>query len=155
MDGASNNGSMLEHLKVLLTKRGIPTHFDPIDNRVWCHAHTVDLCRKAVVGRLPDDAEETQDDDEPSTRHPIALACAVVRAVRGSGLRREGLKEVIRNGNEKKWFKDGGKTIKVEQNQLLRYVRTRWDSCYHMLLRLRELRPVSASLDPWEQFYLD
>ena len=81
MDGTSNNGSMLEHLKVLLTKCGIPTHFDLINNQVWCHAHTVDLCCKAVVGRLPDDAEETQDDDEPSMCHPIALACMVVQAV--------------------------------------------------------------------------
>jgi hypothetical protein len=76
------------------------------------------------------------------TCDPIALGCAVVRAIRASGSRREAFDDVIKDGNAKKWFKDGKKILKVESLQLLRDVCTRWDSVYYMLNRLCELRPV-------------
>jgi hypothetical protein len=81
MDGASNNDTMLTHLKTLLMDCGISTHFDPIDNWVCCYVHTIDLSCKAVVGHVPDDASETQDDEEPLTRHPVALASVVVQCI--------------------------------------------------------------------------
>lgn len=49
LDGASNNNTMLAHLKNLLDGRGIPTGFDPIDNWV----HTIDLGCKVVVRKGP------------------------------------------------------------------------------------------------------
>jgi hypothetical protein len=64
---------MLKHLKTLLKSCGILTHFDPINNWVYCYAHTINLSCKAVVGLIPDDAEEAQD-DEPLSCHPVALA---------------------------------------------------------------------------------
>jgi hypothetical protein len=145
LDGASNNDTMLTHLKNLLDERGIPTRFDPIDNRVRCYAHTIDLGCKAVVGNWPDDAE-VEGYNHNQIRNPVALALEVVRTIRGSGLRREAFREVIDNGNKNKWFKKDGQVVQVRQLQLLRYVRTRWDSCFHMLNRLRELRPVSCYL---------
>jgi hypothetical protein len=72
---------MLMHLKTLLMDCGILTHFDLINNRVCCYAHTIDLSCKAVVGHVPDDASETQDNEEPLTCHPVALASAVVRCI--------------------------------------------------------------------------
>jgi hypothetical protein len=81
LDGASNNDTMLTHLKSLLVGRGIPTRFDPVNNRIYCYAHIIDLGCKAVVGNLPYDASETQDDEEPLTRHPVALASAVVQCI--------------------------------------------------------------------------
>jgi hypothetical protein len=57
--------------------------------------------------------------------------------LRSSGQRRDSFEQLIRDGNNNGWF---GET--VEQLQLLRDVKTRWDSVYFMLRRLRELRLV-------------
>ena len=56
----------------------------------------------------------------------------------------------IIDGNERKWFslKTGNgkcELVKVPKLQPLRDVKTRWDSVYMMLQRLRVLRPVSLS----------
>lgn len=72
----------------------------------------------------------------------ISHARTVVRVIRGSGMRRDAFDDVIKDGNSKGWFKEGPKIIQLRRLQLLRDVRTRWDSKYHMLNRLRELRPV-------------
>ena len=133
---------MLAHLATLLKVRSILTHFDPSDNQVWCYAHTIDLSCKAVVANLHNSEELS--DSEGEKRNPVALASQVVRAIRGSSNRREAFKAVIDNGNQKGWFKENGQTIQLKHLQLLRYVRTRWDSCFRMLSRLREMRPVSC-----------
>jgi hypothetical protein len=133
---------MLVHLANLLADRGLPTRFDPIDNRVWCYAHVIDLACKAVINNLSNSAE-LPDFIEGQKRNPIALASQVVRMIRGSGGRREAFNDVIDKGNKKGWFKVNDKVVQLKPRQLLRYVRTRWDSCYCMLLRLREMRPVS------------
>jgi hypothetical protein len=77
MDGASNNDTMLVHLQKLLIAHKAPTRFDPINNRVQCYAHTIDLACKAVIGQLPDNMV-IQDCDEAESCHPIALASNVV-----------------------------------------------------------------------------
>ncbi|KAJ8579537.1 hypothetical protein M405DRAFT_712174, partial [Rhizopogon salebrosus TDB-379] len=70
----------------------------------------------------------------------------IVRVIHLSGQRHDAFQELISTGNAKHWFKvkKGPRSIEVqlEQLQLLRDVRTRWDSVYYMLRRLRELRPV-------------
>ena len=82
LDGASNNYTMLTHLKDLLDERGIPTRFDPINNRVRCYVHTIDLGCKAVVRNWPDDAE-LKGYDRDQIHNPVALALEVVRTIRG------------------------------------------------------------------------
>lgn len=133
---------MLVHLKTLLSARGLPTRFDPVNNRVRCYAHTIDLSSKAVVGSWPEDAE-IPELDEAQGRNPVSLACEVVRCIRGSSSRQEAFTNIIKNGNANGWFQNKGKVVQLKELQLLRYVRTRWDSCFHMLSRLLELRPVS------------
>jgi len=61
-----------------------------------------------------------------------------------SDKRREAFDEVVRDGNRKGWFKAGQppKAVLLKELQLLRDVRTQWDSVYLMLNRLREMRPV-------------
>lgn len=83
-------------------------------------------------------------------RDPVKRARRMVRFLRASDQRRQGLQDFIKTGNEQGWFSqrtdDGKKTVvKIPNLQLLRDVKTRWDSVYLMLERLRKLRPVSLS----------
>lgn len=83
-------------------------------------------------------------------RNPLSRARRVVRLLRSSDLRREGFRDFIKDGNQRGRFigtdKDNNcKTIEVPELELLRDVKTRWDSVFLMLRRLRQLRPVSSS----------
>jgi hypothetical protein len=83
-------------------------------------------------------------------RDPLRRARRVVRLLRSSDEHRKGFEKFIQDGNEHGWFtakdSDGKRAaVVVPELQLLRDVKTRWDSVYMMLLRLRELRPVSSS----------
>ena len=67
---------------------------------------------------------------------PIALCCSTVCAIRASGKRRNHFNEIICDGNAKGWFrdpKDPEQVIQLKQCELLRDVRTRWDSLYQMI----------------------
>jgi len=81
---------------------------------------------------------------------PLKRARRIIRLIRSSDQRRQGFQDYIKDGNERGWFvakgEDGDRTtIPVPQVELLRDVKTRWDSVYLMLQRLRQLRPVSLS----------
>jgi hypothetical protein len=143
----------MQEIAVRLLSREI--EFDGRDRKIMCFPHVVNLSSGRVIQGLTKALEDLPENWEPPTlkhakqsytdavaRDPIALGRAVVRAIRASGSRREAFDDVIKDGNAKKWFKDGEKILKVESLQLLRDVCTRWDSVYYMLNRLRELRPV-------------
>jgi hypothetical protein len=81
---------------------------------------------------------------------PLRHAQRVIRLLRSSDEHRKGFEKFIQDGNEHGWFtmkdSDGKRAVVVvPELQLLRDVKTRWDSVYMMLLRLRELRLVSWS----------
>jgi hypothetical protein len=83
---------------------------------------------------------------------PLASARDVVRVIRASGQRREAFEAYREEGNRDGWWgiieKNGKKEQRtVPPQQLLRDVRTRWDSVYYMLRRLRLNRPVRALID--------
>jgi hypothetical protein len=83
-------------------------------------------------------------------RDPLGRARRMVRFLRASDQRKQGLRDMIKTGNLNGYFfhkNDEGKNIavEVEELELLRDVKTRWDSVYLMVKRLRELRPVSFS----------
>lgn len=83
-------------------------------------------------------------------RDPLGRARRIIRLLRSSDQRREGFRRSIQEGNERNWFSektpDGNRrSVQVPELQLLRDVKTRWDSVYMMLQRLRVLRPVSLS----------
>jgi hypothetical protein len=157
LDNASNNATMLKTLETLLKDRGIINQ--ERNRQVMCYAHVVDLSSGRVIQNLPG-AIESYDESEPNelpdtssvdaagahTRNPVALARAVVRAIRGSNTRRAAFQQCILDGNERKTFYDAGELVKVKPLQLLRDVRTRWDSVFFMLERLRELRPVCCHI---------
>jgi hypothetical protein len=99
--------------------------------------------------------DDDDDNDEPlatslvpTGRNPVVLAHLVVRVIRASGMHHDTFNEVIKNGNSNQWWKGpDGKPFIIKQLQLLQDVRTRWDSMYLMLNRLRELQPVHPSND--------
>jgi len=81
---------------------------------------------------------------------PLKHAQRIIRLIRSSDQCRQGFQDYIKDGNKRSWFvakgKDGDRTtIPVLQVELLRDMKTRWDSVYLMLQRLRQLRPVSLS----------
>jgi hypothetical protein len=161
MDNASNNETMMKSLERRLAAREIA--FDAAERKIMCYGHIIDLSSGHVIrsvsaavnygdGSESDDPSQAPphqtapigDEAANATSDPIVLARAVVRSIRGSGQRRDAFDEVITNGNAKGWFKIGDPpTIVVLKHlQLLRDVCTRWDSVFHMLNRLRALRPV-------------
>jgi hypothetical protein len=96
------------------------------------------------VALIPSPDPDRQTFEEAVRRDPIALGRAVVRSIRASGQRRQNFEETIKDGNSKHWFglNDKGEHLVVPCLQLLRDVKTRWDSVYGMISRLREMRPV-------------
>jgi hypothetical protein len=86
-------------------------------------------------------------------RDPVKRARKVIRILRSSDQRREGFRAFIQDGNQRGWFMakdDDGRCapVQVPELQPLRDVKTRWDSVYMMLERLRQLRPVCSSCRP-------
>jgi hypothetical protein len=108
-------------------------------------------------------ATDSDDSDTPATkskrphpwddgikRNPLMRARKLVRFLRASDQRKTLLQRVIKDGNERSWFyerdKDGNDVPTIlPQLQLLKDVKTRWDSVFMMLNRLIELRGVSHS----------
>jgi len=83
-------------------------------------------------------------------RDPLKRARRLIRFFRSSDQRRTDFLKFIVEGNQKEWFyrinKDGKRELaNVPAKEFLRDVKTRWDSVYKMLQRLRILRPVSSS----------
>jgi hypothetical protein len=124
-----------------------------------CFPHVVNICCQHIVAEftdvlLVDDCStfsvaaphrdpDVQTFEEAVKRDPIALGRVVVRTVRASGQRRLDFARVIQDGNRQKSFFLGDRVeIVVPELQLLRDVKTRWDSIYFMIRRLRLLRPV-------------
>jgi len=141
MDNASNNGAMMESLMQKLKPRDVP--FNARDNRIMCFAYIIDLCSGQAI-RAASGVDEGVLPGNETASDPISVARAAVRAIRGSGKRRRDFEQVIADGNKGGWFKAGRppKTVYLKPLQLLRDVPMRWDSVFHMLHRLREMRPV-------------
>jgi len=83
-------------------------------------------------------------------RDPLKRARRLIHFFRSSDQRRTDFLKFIVEGNQKEWFyrinKDGKRELaNVPAKEFLRDVKTRWDSVYKMLQRLRILRPVSSS----------
>jgi hypothetical protein len=80
-------------------------------------------------------------------RDPIKRARRIVFIVRSSDQRKQAFKNVIDTGNQSGWFRSHkNEVIELPHLELLRDVKTRWDSVYCMIERLLVLRPVSVHL---------
>ena len=143
-------------LSLLLLERSI--NFDPEDSHIMCLPHIINICSKHTT----DDFSSADFTLVPEAlfaisgskinkcayvavlrKDPAARACDVVRAVCSSSLRRETFKELILDGNNKKWWRDEEQNVvELPVLELLRDTKTRWDSRYYMVNRLRLYRQV-------------
>jgi hypothetical protein len=158
LDNASNNDTFMVKLQNCLLERDHV--FDHRDQRIMCFPHIINICCQHVINdftdttlaeaanvfveTLPPDVPDRQTFADALKRDPITLGRNIVQVLQGSGQRRDSFDELIRDGNERGWFEGGNPPtiIQLKHLQLLRDVRTRWDSVYFMIKRLRELRPV-------------
>lgn len=159
---------MLEFLEKLLIEREI-TSFNAKDNRIMCFSHVVNIAVQHVLRKMSsvkapenddDNSEGPTDDDDDADENrgfgqtfeaaclqdPISRLRKIVMAIRASGQRREALTTWIENGNKSRLFVLQNKSVEIKPMQLLRDVRTRWDSTYQMIKRCIEMRLVSPAL---------
>jgi hypothetical protein len=170
LDYASNNGTFLHELVILLEARDID--FDAIDCQIMCFAHVINTCCQHViasltnvaltesaevsVGMLPPSLPDQQTFEDTVKWDPVALGHNIVHVLRSSGQRHDLFEDVICDGNAKGWFLDDNvppKPYEFPLVQLLCDMVVRWDTLYYMVRRLRELRPV-RSINLLFQFYL-
>lgn len=148
----------MHELEILLEARDI--NFDALDNRIMCFPHIINIASQHVIEdftniSLADPEHEFTSTYPPNhpercqyealrARDAVALGRDIVRVLRASGQRRDDFNTIIRLGNENDWFRHerDGEPVRLPHLQLLRDVKTRWDSVYYMIRRLRELRPV-------------
>ncbi|KAI6100749.1 hypothetical protein EDD16DRAFT_1490628 [Pisolithus croceorrhizus] len=143
----------MKELSVLLSERGID--FDPDDRHIMCFPHVLNICSSHVLkaytqadftnvasswvdvfGKNVDKVAYV----EALENDPIALGRTVVRIVHASNLCRESFRNTIITGNKMKWFTDeNDQTTSLPVVELLRDVKTHWDSVYFMINRLRTL----------------
>jgi hypothetical protein len=159
LDNAENNATMMKNLEQLLAERELPLEFDASDRRIMCFPHMMNICVQHLndeisdpdFARLAEAWADAFDDSavdkafylEAVKKNPVGLGRTIVRAIRASGLRRDEFLNVIRTGNLQEWFKaPSGEVEQIPELQLLRDVKTRWDSIYFMINRLRVLRPA-------------
>ena len=155
---------MLEELQKLFLEREIIS-FDAKDQRIMCFPHIVNIAVQRVLTKMSSVAAPENDDDvleevsgaanmdegrgfgqtfeAACTQDPIACLRKIVMTIRSSGQRREAFKTWIETGNRNGLFVQLGTPVQIEPNQLLRDVRTRWDSTYEMIKRCIEMRLVS------------
>jgi hypothetical protein len=158
---------MLECLKKLFLEREISS-FDAKDNRIMCFPHIINIAVQHILKKMSSvKAPENDDDDledftgppNPDEGHrfgqtfedacaqdPIARLRKIVMAIRSSGQRRDALMTWIETGNQSGLFVFQNNPFQIPPMQLLRDVRTRWDSTYQMIKRCIEMRLVRRTL---------
>ena len=158
---------MLLHLSHMLGDIGVV--FDEEKNYIRCFTHIINLCSQAVIKVMEkDDADAAYSDSEtepatessdsdglPATMRatrvtrkagPICRARKTVAFIQKSGQHRDELQNIISEGNtDSRWMASSTETetVLLGSVTLLLDVKTRWDSVFYMLRRLRYLQQVS------------
>ena len=166
LDNLTTNDKMLEHLEKLFEEREIFS-FDAKDNRIMCFPHIINITVQHVLKKMSSaKVPENDDDPEVSTgkrntdegrrfgqsfeaacaQDPIASLRKIVMAIRSSGQRRDTFMRWIETGNQSGLFVSNNNPVQIQPKQLLRDVRTRWDSTYQMIKRCIEMRLASLPL---------
>jgi hypothetical protein len=156
IDNASNNKTCMQELEIFLHAREV--EFEALDRQVMCFPHVMHICVTHVIEDFTDtdlitiseawtdafpDNEARKAYAEAVGLDPIEMGCNIVQAIRVSGLCRDNFMDTVKTGNIKGWFKSpAGEAQQVPELELLRDVRTRWDSTYMMINHLCALHPV-------------
>lgn len=162
MDNATNNDSTLRTFSELLRVER-EYSYDAEEHRIRCFPHIINICvqhtlskyTQADLGDLPStwtnaDGKVIRKAEyiETVETDPVGLGRNIVTAIRASGQRRAAFSQTIENGNKGEVFTDRhGNTTRLANNELLLDCRTRWDSTYIMINRLRALRQVSSTFE--------
>ncbi|KIL55152.1 hypothetical protein M378DRAFT_91340 [Amanita muscaria Koide BX008] len=161
LDNAASNDTFMESLEALHNERDIP--FDAEDRRIMCFPHIVSIATGHVIKSSTSNSYSDDPDDYNDTaqlpdgcRDVVVLCRNTVRAIRASGQRIERFENTIEICNEKQWFgadKDGN-PITLKPLQLLRDVRTRWDSAVeHFLMNPlnKDIAHLRMTDEEWNQ----
>jgi len=152
LDNASNNGTFMEEMEHLLHLRDID--FDHLDRRIMCFPHIINICCQHILFRVSrmwtsSTPPVWQNFLHPPTSSPYErsrwlrpkshMAETIVRVSARLWATSRQINEVIDDGNAKEWFVVGNQVVMPSLvSNLLRDVRTRWDSVYFMIRRLRQ-----------------
>lgn len=168
MDNLNMNDAMMREMETILVDREIP--FNAKDSHVMCFPHIINIIVQHVLTKmtsavsdsgsdsdsesdsdpampareLADQRGRTQTFDSAFRADPIGLCRKLVVKLRSSGQIRDEFNSWVQTGNEKNRFKIKGKAVKLPHKEFLRDVPTRWDSCYQMIKRCIEMRPVCS-----------
>ncbi|KIM50516.1 hypothetical protein SCLCIDRAFT_145270, partial [Scleroderma citrinum Foug A] len=167
LDNAENNDTFIRELEKLLEKRDIP--FDAKDHRIQCFPHILNICSghvvnvltnagiteiaEAWVSSLPQDLNDRQTYQEALAQDPIALGHTIVQVMHASIQQRDTFEEYIKEGNNQGYwdiYHNDGRVehIKIDVLQLIRNVKTWWDSIYYMICHLQYLKePINRFLN--------
>jgi hypothetical protein len=98
----------------------------------------------------PDSPDSDESDNEGDIMRPIPVVDllgkvrSLIKAIRASGQRQTQFYNVVESGNRADWWKDAnGNPEKIKPLKFLHDVKTRWDSTYQMLIRLRMFKQVN------------
>jgi hypothetical protein len=161
---AANNDAFLRSLGDIYRQLHPNISFHSKKCRIQCFPHVINTCVKHTIKALNNGVDaDTQEDDSDSDSESemdgdggdndsdggsdksdlLNKARGLIKIIRSSGQRMESFTNVIKGGNQYGWWKDAtGRSIEIQPRQLLRDVKTRWDSTYQMLIRLWEFRQV-------------
>ena len=160
LDNLTTNDTMLQYLQKGFEEPEI-TSFDAKDHRIMCFPHIINIAVQVVLSCMSStEAPDCNDNPEVSYEaetdgrnndQSFENACAgdpinrlrkIVIAIWSSGQHKDAFNAWIMTGNECDWFIYGEVPIKIVARQLLRDVRTRWDSTYLMIRRCIEMHLV-------------
>jgi hypothetical protein len=156
---------MMQDLEKLFKGREINS-FNAKDNKIMCFPHVINIAVQHVLRGMSKTQAPENDDDDPEgltdvvnadegrgikqsfeaacAQDPIARLRKIVVTIRSSGQRRDAWISWIDSGNTNGLFLLDGQRLYIKPKQLLRDVRTRWDSTYVMITRCIEMRLVST-----------
>ena len=113
--------------------------YPPLPLRVLCGG----LSLVFTLGRLncfDDSGVDKKKYLEAMKRNPLGLGRDIVHTICASSLRCDKFDKIVVTGNLQQWFKSpAGEVVQLPEAQLLRDVKTRWDSIFYMLNHLLAL----------------